>query len=75
MARYNSDQSMEPDLNDGKDWSEMDIADLRLSVAHGMTLKETTFLCRAEHRSTWHARRRSFGCVGKGGGQKRKGPR
>jgi hypothetical protein len=36
------------DTNDGKEWSEMDIEDLKASVAHGGTLEETaSHLCRA----------------------------
>jgi hypothetical protein len=39
-----------PDLNDGKDWSDMDIADLKNHVRRGATLEETaTFLCRGDH--------------------------
>src|SRR5215470_14120131 len=37
-----------PDANDGKPWSEMDIADLQNHVRQGFTLSETAaFLCRA----------------------------
>lgn len=35
------------DLNDGKEWSQMDIFDLRNSVAYGLSLSEVAqFLCR-----------------------------
>lgn len=38
----------EPDLNDGRPWSEMDIADLKNAIADGATLAETArFLCRS----------------------------
>jgi hypothetical protein len=36
------------DLNDGKEWSEMDIFDLKNEIAHGRSLDETaSFLCRS----------------------------
>jgi hypothetical protein len=36
------------DLNDGKPWSEMDLFDLRNSLAHGESIEEAAgFLCRA----------------------------
>lgn len=39
----------DPDINDGKEWSEMDIADLKNHVAHGASLEETSeFLCRSD---------------------------
>ena len=42
------DVPLEPDLNDGKPWSEMDIADLKNAAAHGAMLVETArFLCRS----------------------------
>jgi len=38
-----------PDLNDEKEWSEMDIWDLKNHVAHGASLAETSkFLCRSD---------------------------
>ena len=37
------------DINDVKEWSEMDIWDLKNHVAHGATLEETAeFLCRGD---------------------------
>jgi hypothetical protein len=39
----------EPDLNDGKDWSEEDIRDLKVAWEHGTDLEELCrFLCRAD---------------------------
>jgi bifunctional non-homologous end joining protein LigD len=39
---------LKADINDGKRWSAMDIADLKNHVAHGATLVETAwFLCRS----------------------------
>jgi hypothetical protein len=36
------------DLNDGKPWSEMDLFDLRNSLAYGTPIEEVAgFLCRA----------------------------
>ena len=36
------------DLNDGKPWSEMDLFDLRNSLAYGRPIEEVaSFLCRA----------------------------
>jgi hypothetical protein len=36
------------DLNDGRPWSEMDLFDLRNSLAHGDSIEEVAgFLCRA----------------------------
>jgi len=36
------------DLNDGKEWSQMDVFDLANSIAHGYSLIETAeFLCRS----------------------------
>jgi hypothetical protein len=38
----------ERDTNDGKEWSEADIADLKASLAHGTSIEETAgFLCRS----------------------------
>jgi hypothetical protein len=38
-----------PDINDNKEWSGVDVGDLKNHVAHGATLKETAdFLCRAD---------------------------
>lgn len=40
-----------PDINDGKPWSEQDVADLRAAVESGSTLEKTAaFLCRS---GTW----------------------
>jgi hypothetical protein len=37
-----------PDINDGAEWSEMDIADLKGAVAYGRSLKEVAeLLCRS----------------------------
>ena len=39
-----------PNLNSGKDWSEMDIEDLTSHLAHGATISETAdFLCGDEN--------------------------
>ena len=39
----------EPNLNEGKPWSEMDLVDLRNSLAHGNSVAEIAeFLCRSE---------------------------
>jgi hypothetical protein len=36
------------DLNDGKPWSEMDLSDLRNSLAYGRSIEEVAgFLCRS----------------------------
>jgi hypothetical protein len=36
------------DINDGKPWSEMDLFDLRNSLAHGESMKEVAgLLCRS----------------------------
>jgi hypothetical protein len=36
------------DINDGAEWSEMDIADLKSAVAYGRSLEEVAeFLCRS----------------------------
>ena len=36
-------------INDGKEWSEMDIANLKNHVAQGASLAETSeFLCRSD---------------------------
>jgi hypothetical protein len=38
-----------PNLNEGKDWSEMDLVDLRNSLAYGRSLEDIAdFLCRSE---------------------------
>lgn len=38
----------DPDLNDGKAWSEMDLDDLKGAVAYGRTLEETAeYRCRS----------------------------
>jgi hypothetical protein len=38
-----------PNFNEGKSWSEMDLVDLRNSLAHGRTVAEIAeFLCRSE---------------------------
>jgi hypothetical protein len=37
-----------PNLNEGKPWSEMDLADLRNSLAHGRSIEDIAdFLCRS----------------------------
>jgi len=42
-------QSNRPNINEGKPWSEMDLVDLRNSVAHGTPVAEIAdFLCRSE---------------------------
>jgi hypothetical protein len=39
----------EPNLNEGKPWSEMDLADLKNSLAYGRSVKDIAdFLCRSE---------------------------
>jgi len=39
---------MEPDRNDGKEWSQMDVDDLRFNLENGGNVKEAaTMLCRA----------------------------
>ena len=41
----------EPDISDGKPWSEQDVADLRAAIEGGSTLEKTAaFLCRS---GTW----------------------
>jgi hypothetical protein len=46
------------DINDAKEWSEMDIADLKNHVAQGASLAETSeFLCRSD---TFEVARRSL---------------
>ena len=70
MIRYT------PDINDGKEWSEMDIADLKNHVAHGASLRETSeFLCRGDEFEV--ARRaKELGLKWQRGGHKRKpGPK
>jgi hypothetical protein len=48
------------DINDGKEWSEMDIADLKNHVAHGASLAETSeFLCRSDEFEVARRRARS----------------
>ena len=45
------------DANSGEPWSEMDITDLKDSVAYGDTIAETaTFLCRDEDEVRQKAR-------------------
>jgi len=42
-------QKSEPNHNEGKPWSEMDLVDLRHSLAHGGSVAEiAAFLCRSE---------------------------
>jgi hypothetical protein len=63
---------VDPDLNDGKDWSEEDTADLKAAWEHGGDLKEISqFLCRADWQAVaakcaelgldlkWQAQRRT----------------
>jgi hypothetical protein len=39
----------QPNLNEGKPWSEMDLVDLRNALAHGRSVEEIAdFLCRGE---------------------------
>jgi hypothetical protein len=39
----------EPNLNEGKPWSEMDLLDLKNSLAHGTSICDIAdFLCRSE---------------------------
>ena len=39
-----------PNLNDGKPWSEMDLADLRNAIAFGRSVEDIAdFLCRSEN--------------------------
>jgi hypothetical protein len=45
-------RDVEPDLNDGKDWSDDDIRDLRAAWEHGADLQE---LCRYLCRADWKA--------------------
>ncbi len=45
-------RDFEPDLNDGKDWSEQDILDLKAAWDHGADLQE---LCRLLCRADWEA--------------------
>jgi hypothetical protein len=48
------------DINDGKPWSEMDIADLKNHVAHGASMDKTATVYAAPARRTRsHSRRRS----------------
>jgi hypothetical protein len=47
---YIPDMNAQPiqDINDGKSWSEMDLIDLRNSLAYGRSIEEVAgFLCRA----------------------------
>jgi len=42
-------QKSEPNHDEGKPWSEMDLVDLRHSLAHGGSVAEiAAFLCRSE---------------------------
>jgi hypothetical protein len=42
-------QYSKPNLNEGKPWLEMDLVDLRNSLAHGRSVAEIAeFLCRSE---------------------------
>jgi|SRR4051794_39691683 hypothetical protein len=44
------ERSFEPDLNDGKEWSEDDIADLKVAWKQGEDLEELCrYLCRADY--------------------------
>jgi hypothetical protein len=39
----------EPNLNEGKPWSEMDLVDLRNALKHGRSVEDIAdFLCRSE---------------------------
>ena len=60
------------DINDDKEWSEMDIWDLKNHVAQGASLRETSeFLCRSD---TFEVARKAeeLGLTWQRGGQKRK---
>ena len=64
------------DINDGKPWSEMDIDDLKASIAHGATLEEgASFLCRAGTSLEVAEKAKELGLSWQTGGRKRKGPR
>jgi hypothetical protein len=40
----------EPNLNEGKPWSEMDLVDLRNAIGFGRSVEDIAdFLCRSEH--------------------------
>ena len=50
------------DLNDGKEWSEMDIADLRAFTKAGASIQETaSFLCRSTNVAEVEAKARELG--------------
>jgi hypothetical protein len=52
-----SDQEEPRDANSGEPWSEMDIADLTNSLAHGDTFAQTArFLCRDEDEARQKAK-------------------
>ena len=61
-----------PDINDTKEWSDMDIADLRNHAANGASLGETSaFLCRSDAFEV--ARKaKELGVTWQRGGPKRK---
>jgi hypothetical protein len=60
-------------LNDGKDWSEMDIWDLRNHVDHGASLKDTArLLCRTGTEFEVAAKATELGLRWKQGGRRRK---
>jgi hypothetical protein len=62
-----------PDINDDKEWSEMDIADLRNHIAHGCSLQETAqFLCRSGTELDVAAKAKALGLKWQSGGHRRK---
>jgi hypothetical protein len=64
------------DTNDAKEWSEMDIRDLKNHVAHGASLEETAqFLCRSGAAFEVARKAKELGLTWQKGGQKRKGPK
>jgi hypothetical protein len=53
------------DLNDGKPWSEMDLFDLRNSLAYGDSIEEVAgFLCRAGTVEEVRRKAEKLGCCG-----------
>jgi hypothetical protein len=62
------------DINDNKEWSETDIADLKNHIAHGASLEETAeFLCRSGTSFEVAAKAKELGLTWQRGGSKRKG--
>ena len=54
-------QSNRPNINEGKPWSEMDLVDLRNSVAHGTPVAEIPDFLRRSERE-FRRRSPSSGC-------------